>query len=68
MPECPRCDAPVTDPDWAPYCSSLCLISPEDPPPPWVHEHVMGAVRDALQRRREEIAELERMWQADPGE
>jgi hypothetical protein len=44
-------------------------MTPEDDPPPaWLHEYVMASIRRKLQQRRAEIAELERMWEADPGE
>ncbi|GAT67237.1 hypothetical protein PS9374_02890 [Planomonospora sphaerica] len=58
----PRCDGPAADPDWAPSCSADCLVDPEDPPPPWLHERVMDAIGQALQRRRQKITELERIW------
>ncbi|GGT05050.1 hypothetical protein GCM10010156_73460 [Planobispora rosea] len=37
---------------------------PDDPLPAWLHEHIMSAVRPALEGRGE-INALERMWEAD---
>ncbi|WP_176728707.1 hypothetical protein [Planobispora rosea] len=36
---------------------------PNDPVPQWLHEHIMAALRPALERLRE-INTLERMWAA----
>ncbi|MBG0823536.1 hypothetical protein HS048_22675 [Planomonospora sp. ID91781] len=58
----PRCDGPAADPDWVPSCSADRLVDPEDPPPPWLYERVMDAIGQALQRRRQKITELERIW------